>query len=346
MTHRQHLLLTLTLVLSQSACGSVDAGPGEDSPDGGADHRADSGDDDDDTDGPDAGDTGDPGEGPAVVSVSPADGASGVRPGANLKIVFDRAMDTDSVEAAWSSELLPADAVAFSWNPAGDTLTVNPDAALPVAEGDGVDPDVVDPIAVAYSIGTGAEDADGNALAAAFQADFTTVRRMTVELSNHAPLTDSRQSNNAGATAGADVVYAGDTSGNLGVRLLVSFALPVLPGGAELESADLSASQIAATANIFNSLAGDLEAAHVRFSQITSAYGAGSLGNLGIFSGSTANGARSLAVTSAVRDDLEDAVDYSQFRLEFPLATNSDGGYDTIQFSQQSFELAMTYLVD
>ena len=151
--------LALLLKLA-AACGSVDAGagPGDDGADAGpGDHTGDS-----DSGPDDPGDDADPGDPdrPAVLSVTPADGAAGVRANSNLVIVFDRAMDASSVEAAWESELLPADAVSFSWNPAGDTLTVNPDSALPIAEGEGLDPDVIDPISVAYTIGTGAADAD------------------------------------------------------------------------------------------------------------------------------------------------------------------------------------------
>ena len=339
------LLVPALALLLAAACGSVDAGdpePGEGSPDAGP------GDHTDDTDAaPGAADAApiDP-DHPAVLSVTPADGAAGVRAAANIVIVFDRAMDAGSVEAAWSSEVLPADAVSFSWNPAGDTLTVNPDAPLPVAEGEGLDPDVVDPIAIAWSIGTGAMDGDGNAMASPFQAGFTTVRRMSAELPSYGPLTDSRNSSNASVPGSSDIEYAGDTSGNLGVRILVSFERPELPAGAELVSAALSAEQIAASTNIFNSLGGGLEAVHVRFAQLTSAYGSGSLGSAGMFSNSTSDGVRSLAVTGAVQDDLDDAAGYSQFRLELPLATDSDGAYDTVQFSQASFALAIVYLAD
>ncbi|HEU5059782.1 MAG TPA: hypothetical protein VFU21_24795, partial [Kofleriaceae bacterium] len=65
-----------------------------------------------------------------------------------------------------------------------------------------------------------------------------------------------------------------------------------------------------------------------------------------IFSNSAADGTRLLPVTSAVRDDLADGVADSQFRFEFPLATDSDGAFDSLQFTRDSFALAMTYLVD
>src|SRR4029079_19613296 len=105
------------------------------------------------------------------------------------------------------------------------------------------------------------------------------------------------------------------------------FALPELPAGASLERAILSAEQVSTSSNIFGLLGGGLEAMHVRFAQLTSAFGAGSLGSAGVLSSTSGSGARSLAVTSAVADDLDDGVTHSQFRLEVPLATASDGAH-------------------
>jgi hypothetical protein len=58
---------------------------------------------------------------------------------------------------------LPAGEVTFSWNAAGDELTVSPDE-MPLAEGELADPDAVDPLEVRYAIGTGATSAQGVAL--------------------------------------------------------------------------------------------------------------------------------------------------------------------------------------
>jgi hypothetical protein len=340
---KQPLLALLALALTLPACGSVgpDPEPGADAGDEPGDHRAD-GAPDPDTDA-NPGDDGDP---PTVLSVDPADGEGGVRSGADITIVFNRPMDAASVAAAWSSALLPADAVTFSWNGAGDTLTVDPDDPLPVAEGSGEDPDATPATQIAFAIGTGAAAADGVHLAAGFDSAFTTVRRLELEIPADGALTDSRVSNNSSAPGASDVEYAGDTSGDLQVKLLVSFALPELPGGASLERAVLSAQQVSSSSNIFNLLGGGLEAMHVRFVQLTSAFGAGSLGSAGVLSSTSGSGARSLAVTSAVADDLDDGVSHSQFRLEFPLATDGDGAYDTLQLERDSLRLTVTYLIE
>lgn len=334
MTQRIHRTLVSALALSLAACGSVSPEDPEN------DHRADGG-----PGGGGDGDAAPDGDGPTVLSVTPADGATGVAPDAEIQVTFSAAMDQASVEAAWSSEALPAAAVAFSWNPAGDVLTVTPADPLPVAEGDGSDPDAVPAISIGFAIGTGATDQDGAGLAAAFEAEFATIRRLELEVPYHADLTNSMVGvSNAPGAAGVE--YAGDTSGNEQVKLAVSFALPELPEGAVLEAASLSADQTSATANIFNSLGGELEAVHVRFAQLSSAFAAGSLGTAGVFSSSVTAGPRSLAVTAAVADDMADAVVYSQFRLEFPLASNDDDGYDIAQFATDSFLLTLTYLIE
>lgn len=336
---KQQLLALLALTLTLPACGSVgpDPDPAADAGDLPGDHRADGG-ADPATDGePGTADT------PAVLSVSPEDGAAGVLPDAVIQVVFSRAMDRDSVKAAWSSDQLPASAVAFSWNQAGDTLTVTPADPLPVAEGE--DPDTTPAAHIAFAIGTGAAAADGVHLSSAFDADFTTIRRLSVAIGYHDPLTDTRLSNNSSVPTG-DVEYAGDTNGNLQAKILVSFALPDLPAGAALDEAVLSANQVSTTTNIFNLLGGDLEAMHVRFAQLNSAFGTGSLGSVGVFSSTAGSGTRSLAVTGAVADDLDDGVAYSQFRFEFPLATDSDGAYDSLQLERASLRLTLTYLVE
>lgn len=338
MTSRTTSISSLLLLLSlAAACGSVEAGPGEGDGDGdgSGDHRADAGED--------PGGGGEPGDPPEVVSISPEDGAAGVRPDAVITVRFSRAMEAGSVESAWRSAQLPAAAVTFGWNAAGDTLTVTPAAPLPVAEGS--DPDVLEPARIAWGIDAGARDGDGVALAGELAAEFTTVRRITADLAIDDALTDSRLSSNAGAPGSTTVEYAGDTSGDVQVKLLVSFALPGLPAGAELEGATLSAEQVSASANLFNGF-GDLEAFHVRFAQITSGFGAGSLGSLGIFSASGTAGARSLEVTSAVADDLDDGVARAQFRLELPLASDGDGAYDTVQFERASLALRLVYLAE
>src|SRR5690606_9847378 len=62
---------------------------------------------------------------PGLVEAVPADGAIGVNPGASLKLTFSQAMDTASVEAAFSVE--PGVSGSFAWDPDGTAMTFTPD---------------------------------------------------------------------------------------------------------------------------------------------------------------------------------------------------------------------------
>jgi hypothetical protein len=148
MSNSLRVSCSFLFAVAVAGCGSVDSSAVDASPG-------------DDASEPDADPTGDHNP-PALVSVSPADGASGVPADAVIVVVFTEAMDQASVEAAWSSADLPASDVAFGWNPDGDTLTVTPDAPLELAEGVGLDPSVVDARGYAFTIAATAADVAGN----------------------------------------------------------------------------------------------------------------------------------------------------------------------------------------
>ena len=65
---------------------------------------------------------------PTVTATVPADGAVAVPVGTNVTVVFSRAMNAASAQAAFSS--VPPIACAFAWNGAGTTLTCDPVADL------------------------------------------------------------------------------------------------------------------------------------------------------------------------------------------------------------------------
>ena len=100
---------------------------------------------------------------PAVVSVSPADGAMGVAIDTNITVTFDQAMDTASVESAFS--IAPAVAGSKTWSPDGTSLTFNPAVDLEYLQ------------TYTVSIGTGAMSAAGVALTNAVTGGFTTIEQ-------------------------------------------------------------------------------------------------------------------------------------------------------------------------
>lgn len=117
---------------------------------------------------------------PTIDSVTPGNGAQGVRADTAIVVAFSKAMDRQSVQAALTlSGVLPGD-LALAWNAAGTVLTVTPSNGLSYATG-------TDPSAPARSytltVSTGAGDLEGRALGEAYVSSFTTLKRISQSLS-------------------------------------------------------------------------------------------------------------------------------------------------------------------
>jgi hypothetical protein len=324
------------LVLATAACGGVATPP--DDPD--ADPAQ-----PDATPGlPDAGGNG----APSVVSVTPADGAIGVAADAVITIAFSEPMDPASVEAAWTSTDLPAADVAFAWNAGGDTLTVTPNALLTLATGTGLDPSLF--AAQHYTIGVAATATDGSgvALAAPVSSQFSTTKRMSVDLAKLSSLSLTMRDDGVTLAEGAVNREIGDTLGNLQYKTFASFAVPEFPAGAAIESARLVARQVGPSGTPYG--LGTLNVRHVNTATLdAAAFTAPGFAILGTFSNDTAIEDKDLDVTVGFADDLENHTargDRTQYRLEFATATDNDGVADYASFNRDSFVLTVTYLAD
>jgi len=97
---------------------------------------------------------------PTVTATNPADGATDVAITTNLSVTFSTAMNPTTTQAAFSTT--PATTCAFSWNPAGTTLTCDPTN------------DLTPSTAYTVTIATTATNAGGTPLANAFGFGFTT----------------------------------------------------------------------------------------------------------------------------------------------------------------------------
>jgi hypothetical protein len=310
---------------------------------------------------------------PIVISVEPEDAAIGVRPEAVIVVTFSQPMDTAAVEEAWSSTELPASEVTFVWTEDDTILTVVPDA-MPLAEGAGLDPDVIDPLEVAYTISTAAVDTEGVALEEPLSISFSTMRRLHHEIAYvdiddrgyYSPHTRSMTRTQLYAEGNPNVALSvGDTNTNLGLRSTVSFPLPDLPAGAELESAIFSANQTV-TGAPFEHL-GDLMLYHITIDDITEtmdvngfdvlvAYESVPLSLVGVFSDDPEPGRREIEVTSQLAADL--AYRFSpdpaqptlgvrtEYRLQFPLAAHSNDVADQARFRRDTLALSLSYLVE
>ena len=105
-----------------------------------------------------AGDT----EAPTIGTVSPADGATNVAPNGNVSVTFSEPMDKAATEAAFSLAPTGGAKVAGSFSWSADTMTFDPSSDLASGK------------EYTATVGSGAKDTAGNALAAGKSWAFTT----------------------------------------------------------------------------------------------------------------------------------------------------------------------------
>lgn len=270
---------------------------------------------------------------PAVVGAVPEDGEEGVFLEASIAIAFSEPMDRASVEGAWTSELLPAEAVRFGWNDAGTELTVQPRAAL--------DPGMI----FTVGIDTSAKDLAGNAIEAPFTSVFRTAAVLTLDLAPKAGVSGTEFNNSTNSSN----VWVGDSGNGLQYMPVVSFDLAELPDTTlHVVSATLSGFQNSVTGSPYEKLGGKIRASSVSFDALAQADEAEVHGEIGVSSDSSALSERVLDVTDAVRNDweLQEAGNgLSQFRFLFDVATDGDATFDYATFGVAGFELEVTVYV-
>ncbi|HEY4158293.1 MAG TPA: Ig-like domain-containing protein [Polyangiaceae bacterium] len=113
---------------------------------------------------------------PTVLSVSPADHATGIPSNATIQITFSETMNTASVSQFVSVSGFTSTMLGLSWDGTGTVLTVTATGGFPYATGTTLASTTANDYAL--SIGTGATDLAGNALAA-FNSSFTTLRKIS-----------------------------------------------------------------------------------------------------------------------------------------------------------------------
>lgn len=308
---------------------------------------------------------------PTIVSMSPANGASGVAKDANIVITFSEKMDQASAQAAFQSADLGA--AVITWNAAGTEMTVNPNTDMVyTAAGK----------SYSYSVTNTAKDAAGNALAAASNSTFTTYKQLTATL----PMVASTRGevSNAGTLLGVSSdLQVGDRSDNTSRRGFVGFDLSSLPAG--LQAANILSAQARLYVNsiqgnpftkLFESCSGpyciflgkSVVTEHVYYgtTPTASAYDATPISSDGrgltdaapcsfticLFVG-TVTGQNSVSVTEWVRDDWTNKAsrgNLSEMRFSFPKATNADGVADYISINSDTASankptMVVTYLI-
>lgn len=282
---------------------------------------------------------------PSISATVPAAGEAGVIADTAIVVTFSEPMDAASVEAAYSSEDLPPESVAFSWNAAATELTIAPAAPFEYAAGVGTDPSVVEAKTYAVTIGTGAMDEAGNPLAAPLALEFATKRRMLASFPYDNNMT--RVLRNTTLLSAANQMWVGDNSQTETYRSYLTFDLATLPAGAEVEAAEFSGTQTAPSGTPYT--LGGVMADHVVYPAMIDAGTAPALSTPGAFSADTSLSVRRLTVTAEVQDDVANRAarnHRSQFRLRFGTATDGDNVTDTAVFTKSSFSMLVMYLAD
>jgi hypothetical protein len=300
----------------------------------------------DDTDADDTdGSTTDPvvEEPPQVISTSPANGEIGVPIDAVIVVTFSEPMDEAATEAAWQSDDLPAADVTMSWNEAGDELTITPNEPLLYAEGD--NPDTLDPLSYAATIGASARNLAGDTLEEPFTLEFSTVRSIVYSTLEAEPdLTGHllQGSNNPNT----NFIWVGDNATNLAYKGFVSIDLAGLPDDViAFSQATLFVNHGGVAAGTPYDDLGVVNVVPIDYEDLDQdAFSATPWIDVGLlFSNSTASGWRTLDVVGFLEQSYEGDTGLSQFRLEFSFPTDDDGVPDIAHFDVETAVIIVSY---
>jgi Bacterial Ig-like domain len=175
---------------------------------------------------------------PTVLSVSPADGATGVTADAKIVVTFSKPMDQAATPMAYQSTSLPLSGVSFTWDASGTVLTIKPNAPLDYARGTTF---TTAATPYAFTLSATAKDKTGVALAP-LTVGFTTLRLITLSLVSDAGRGGSVFSDGYTITGETAYISVGDGENKVASRGFVSFDLSSVPNnrsGSELSRATL-----------------------------------------------------------------------------------------------------------
>jgi hypothetical protein len=284
---------------------------------------------------------------PTVLSITPADGATGVRADAIVVVKFSEPMDRLSVLDTLASSSLGA--VTFDWSDGGATLTIKPVAPLAYAAGTGNDPATVEAKQYVVTLGTGAKDEAGNLVGAGAQTIFKTLKRLSSRLPRKNDLTGTATALSA-VGDDDDFLQIGDTASNVAYRGFISLDLAGLPASAiEITSATLHGAQLFEGPGAYDKLGSGKGVLldHGAFSSVgATAFALTPLSSAGEFAKESQT-ALTADVTAQVNDDLANRSargNVSQYRLRFTVESNNDGTLDQVFIGRDELALDVEYL--
>jgi hypothetical protein len=302
---------------------------------------------------------------PFVVSVSPANGATGVTQDQNIVITFSEAMDQAATEGAYQSSDLVLGGTTRSWSSDGRVLTIDPNNLLFYATG--LDPAAVSARVFSLTFSTGARDLAGNQMTQSYNWSFRTLRRITQTLR---PVVSTSNPNEywaftrvASVPAGASICPTSVRLGSFAMtpfRYMGVFAIQIAPlpaGITDFESATFSAKQVAGVGDPFP-LCGPLRAFHVPNVPVNQGIAPQDmpvnttpLHNLGIFSTSAASVTPMLDALTSLEDDYANRTqrgNMSTYRIELDhdqFSSTSMYMEAYVQLECASIVLTTTYLI-
>lgn len=294
---------------------------------------------------------------PTVLSTSPASGATGVLPAANVSVTFSERMDQSATAGAFQvTSPNGLNGGVFTWSGDGRTLTYD----LPA--------DVAAGTLVTFSIGTGARDLDPAPLS--LQAPYTSTFRVAyLKTVTIYPEWDGDILGASTVNATATTMRAGDTSANVQVMSAISFAHALItPTPVRIRSATLAVYQSACTGTPFDDLDAckrlicgpvictclcqvgqdcnwDLQAKWVDLGATLDVadFSAAVLSTKEL-SPDAALGWKTLDVLDDVLASRAASLTRSQWRLEFPVTTDADGVSDSCTYSTSEAASGRPYL--
>lgn len=314
---------------------------------------------------------------PTIVSVSPANNATGVLKDVDIVITFSERMNQAATQAAYQSStngIRPAD-VTFSWNTEGTVLTINPNTDLAYATGTNTS---VVALTFTFNLTNTATDIAGNQLAPA-TFSFKTMRDIAQTL-NATNISGDVRSDGAVNSPDCSDICVGDSASvsNATYRGFLTFDLSSLASTLEstnILSATLRIYQTSTTGDPYADLedctssggpipitfCSDLLAQHVNYgpSLQDSDFDTNTLRSLAIagcniISGCPSdNGYKEANALAAVQEDWTNRAargNRSQYRLRFARNTDADGAADIARFSEAGVasnqnQLVVRYLV-
>ncbi len=269
---------------------------------------------------------------PQIVETIPADGAVGVAEDSTIEIVFSEPMDKVATQAAYQSADLPAAAVTFAWNEAGDRLTITPNELLAYNPAYDLD----DPARTyAFTITTAAESEDGVALASDIQVEFSTLRLFLQYFTADAGLSGAVR-DLAGVIGSGQL---GDSITNDPSRYFVSFDLSGMAPDVVDWAAEMTVTRGAViSGNPFVDLGAVLFQQVQYDALVASTYDTAAIGSgYALFPVATP-AQQTVDVASHLGVVLEDPDTYNnrlQFRFVWwPSETDGDGAYDSIAIDE------------